>query len=208
VRLQIAADYASCLDWKVASRPLPGQRTSGDLHLVEEWPDGALVAVVDGVGHGEEAAFAARRATDTLRSHCHDPLVALFGRCHRAMRGTRGAVMSVALFDVGRARMSWLGVGNVEGVLLRASERTVVCDSLLLRAGALGQGHELPTLGVSEVAVVPGDVLIFATDGIRPDFAPILKLGAPTRRLADWILAEYARDTDDGLVLVARYRGP
>ncbi|TMA33896.1 MAG: stage II sporulation protein E (SpoIIE) [Deltaproteobacteria bacterium] len=204
----LTTDYASCLDWKVASRPFPGERTSGDLHLVEEWRDGALVAVVDGVGHGEEAAFAARRATETLRAHCHDPLVALVSRCHRAMFGTRGAVMSVARFDAGRSRMSWLGVGNVEGVLLRATGAKVWCDSLLRRAGALGQRPELPSLDLSEVAIVPGDLLILATDGIRPDFVPDLKLGAPPEHLADGILAEYARDTDDGLVLVARYRGP
>ena len=151
----LTTDYASCLDWKVASRPFPGERTSGDLHLVEEWRDGALVAVVDGVGHGEEAAFAARRATETLRAHCHDPLVALVSRCHRAMFGTRGAVMSVARFDAGRSRMSWLGVGNVEGVLLRASGSEVGCESLLLRAGGLryreiGEVLGIPTSTVGE----------------------------------------------------------
>jgi len=194
------------LDWKVASRPLPGQHTSGDLHVVQSRSEGALVAVVDGVGHGEEAALAAQRATDTLRLHHEEPLVALVGRCHAALAGTRGAVMSLAAFDVGRACMSWIGVGNVEGTLLRTTGGDTARTSLLLRGGVVG--HELPSLGISVVEVAPGDLLVFATDGIHPDFARDVDPSEPLQPLADRILAEYARDTDDGLVLAVRYRGP
>ena len=84
----------------------------------------------------------------------------------------------------------------------RTSVATACCC-----ARAWWVGHELPSLDVAEVAVEPGDLLILATDGIRPDFAPDPRLREPPEVLADRILAEYARDTDDGLVLVARYHG-
>ena len=58
--------------------------------------------------------------------------------------------------------------------------------------------------------VVPlnvGDTLLFTTDGIRPGFADGLNLRDTTRQPADRILANFAKDTDDALVLVVRYLG-
>ena len=42
----------------------------------------------------------------------------LLQRCHAALRNTRGAVMTVAWFDLDGARLRWTGVGNVEGRLV------------------------------------------------------------------------------------------
>jgi len=53
----------------VASLPIPGQAGSGDGHLVHVAPWGALVAVVDGVGHGSEAATATRIALEVRVSN-------------------------------------------------------------------------------------------------------------------------------------------
>jgi len=48
------------IEWAVAELAQPGQSESGDRHLVLPTPDGGLVAVVDGLGHGAEAANAAK----------------------------------------------------------------------------------------------------------------------------------------------------
>src|SRR5262245_2765968 len=55
------------LECGIAGSTLPGQRISGDHYLVAPFPGGALVAVVDGVGHGNEASIAARTAVNTLK---------------------------------------------------------------------------------------------------------------------------------------------
>src|SRR5207245_2030712 len=89
-------DTSSLLEWGVATLTLAGQLESGDLHLVREVGGGVLVAVVDGLGHGEEAAAAARLAVTTLDQFAPEPIASLVQRCHEALRGTRGAVMSVA----------------------------------------------------------------------------------------------------------------
>ena len=44
------------LEWGVAAQALPGEAISGDRHVMQAFPSGALVAVIDGLGHGEEAA--------------------------------------------------------------------------------------------------------------------------------------------------------
>ena len=57
-------------------------------------------------------------------------------------------------------------------------------------------------------AVIPvrwGDILILATDGIRSDFARDVIVTDPVQRIADRILAEHRKGTDDALVLVSRY---
>src|SRR5437899_10250107 len=106
------------IEWGVATLALPGQAESGDLHLVKPVGSGVLVAVVDGLGHGAEAASAAQAAVAALERHASESLVGLVERCHRALKGTRGAVMSVAAFSRHDRSMTWVGVGNVGGLLV------------------------------------------------------------------------------------------
>ena len=198
---------AELIDWAVAGSVLPGQNESGDLHLVKTTPEGALVAVVDGLGHGFEAAEAARGAVRSLECQGAQPMISLVKSCHGALTGTRGVVMSVAAFHARDETLTWIGVGNVEGLLLRAHAAVNPRrESLLLRGGVVGV--HLPTLFVAIVPVMRGDTLIFATDGVRNDFvlAPLAH-GDPPQPLADHILAHWARGTDDALVVVARWLG-
>jgi len=46
------------IDWAAAALAQPGQRESGDRHLVLSPPDGGLVAVVDGLGHSAAMSIA------------------------------------------------------------------------------------------------------------------------------------------------------
>ena len=197
---------APLLHWGVATLALAGQRESGDLHLVRPLEGGVCVAVVDGLGHGEEAAAAAKAAVATVERFAHEPPLSVVQRCHEALIGSRGVVMSIATFDAARGTMTWLGVGNVEGVLQHAdwSERSARV-SLVTRGGIVG--GELPAVQAAIVPVTPGDTLVFATDGVRQEFVADISLREPPQRLADQILARFGKGTDDALVLVARYLG-
>lgn len=194
------------LEWGLATLALPGHVESGDRHVVQPFPNGVLVAAVDGLGHGEEAAAAAKLAVSILERHAQEEVIALLRRCHEALRGTRGVVMSLASFRAPDSMLTWLGVGNVEGLLLReAAGSALRHEALVLRGGVVGA--ELPPLRVSVIPVMRGDTLIFATDGIREGFTERLALSDPPQELADRILARHAKGTDDALVLVARYAG-
>jgi len=195
------------LEWGVAAQALPGEAISGDRHVMQAFPSGALVAVIDGLGHGEEAATAAEIAVATLIGHAHESVIALLNRCHEQLRASRGAVMSMASFNAVEGTLTWSGVGNVEGMLRRAGFSTNAShEPPLLRAGIVG--IQLPPLSASIIPVMPGDTLIFATDGITPDFADKLNLRDPPQELADRILAQHSKGTDDALVLIARYGTP
>ena len=199
-------DGAALIDWGVATLTLPGERESGDLHLVKPVRAGVLVSVVDGLGHGAEAAAAARAAVAALSRHAQESVLPLLQRCHQALAGTRGAVVSVALFDRADGSMTWLGVGNVEGVLLYADAGGRRGRERLVTRGGI-VGSELPPLRAEVLAVAPGDTLVLATDGIQSGFADELTVDAPPQQLADQILARSGKSTDDALVLVARYVG-
>jgi negative regulator of sigma-B (phosphoserine phosphatase) len=102
--------------------------------------------------------------------------------------------------------MTWLGVGNVQGVLMRADAKNGnVKESLLLRAGVVGS--QLPALQATVLPIVQGDTLFFATDGVRSDFSVTLSARENPQRAADRILAHYGNGNDDALVLVARFTG-
>jgi negative regulator of sigma-B (phosphoserine phosphatase) len=204
---------APIIEWGVAAQKLTGMNESGDQYFVGSFhPDGhspphsVLVSVVDGLGHGPKAAVVAKTTLAALEGHAHHPLTFLLERCHKSLRGTRGVVMSLASFD-SSGNMTWLGVGNVEGVLLRAGASTVSNkdERLVLRGGIVG--YRLPRLRPVTLPVDRGDMLIFATDGLRSGFARVEDKRGSVQQIADRIFEEHHRGTDDALVLVARYVG-
>lgn len=194
----------SLIEWSVAEEPLPGQKQSGDRYLVKNMPEGALLAVVDGIGHGEDAAHSAELAVRAIENSDARSPISLLRRCQQHLQGTRGAVLSMALFSSADDTMTWLGVGNVAGVFLsREAYGVARQESLLLRAGMVGA--QLPYVSASVLPVSFGDTLIFATDGIRGEFADKLNINASTQEIARHIIESHWRKIDDALVLVARY---
>jgi hypothetical protein len=192
------------LEWGVAARPLAGQAVPGDLHLVKFFDDGVLVAVVDGVGHGEEAVVAAQAAVADLQTHAEESVIGLVKSCHEALTKTRGVVMTIASLCFSKSTMTWIGVGNVEGRLLRAdSTASHPTESVLLRSGLVG--YQLPVLQADVLPIAAGDLLLFGTDGVQATFDEGINVAEPPQTIADRILNRCFKGTDDALVLAARY---
>lgn len=196
------------LEWAVCATPYPGQMRSGDGFLVQETAAGVLVAVVDGLGHGEEAADVAEQALASVGRTAEHSLVRSLTACHDALRGSRGAVMTLAVLDPERSQLAWLAVGNVDAVVLgrrRVGQADSSC-SVVLRAGVVGD--RLPPLRETTVAMAAGDTLIAVTDGILPSFLDDVDLSLDARTLARRVHRCYSRSDDDALVLVARSGAP
>jgi negative regulator of sigma-B (phosphoserine phosphatase) len=194
------------VEWSVATRCRRGEATSGDLAVVNVLPGGALVAGIDGLGHGTEAARAASRAAEVVRASPSLDLLLLVKRCHLALRGTRGAAISLAFISPSEGGMTWLGVGNVEGRVL-SSEPSArrIKGSLALGRGVLG--HELPAVRTATLEVRPGDLIILATDGVDAGFADSLDISGSTDAITERILADHWNPADDALVVAVRYLG-
>jgi phosphoserine phosphatase RsbX len=196
----------SLLEWGAAGKALPGFSESGDRHVFQPFQGGALVAVLDGLGHGVAAAAAALEACSILESNAEENLISLIQRCHERLKGTRGVAMSLASFNFRDSLMTWMGVGNVQGFMLpRDTTLSDREESLLLRQGVVGS--HLPPLQAAVLPISAGDSVTFTTDGLETDFDRSCIRSQPPRAAAESILARYAKKTDDAMILIARYRG-
>ncbi len=199
-------DTPLMLEWGMASAALPGQDESGDRHVVQAFDGGVLIAVVDGLGHGSEAALAAKTAVSTLHQHAHESVIALTKRCHEELRASRGAVMSLGSLYARDETLTWLSVGNVEAMLVHPGSQSIPLHKYIVTRGGV-IGYSLPDLHTSVIPVVAGDTIIFATDGIRDGFANKIRIHDAPRELAEEICRNYAKEHDDALVLVVQYKG-
>jgi negative regulator of sigma-B (phosphoserine phosphatase) len=201
---RVQKQSAPSLEWGVAMQTAPGQAVSGDAYVVKFIPRGALVAAVDGVGDPDRAFIAARTAVAILKKYAKDSVISLMKRCHRSLLMTRGAAITLASFDTVSSEMAWLGVGNVQAVLLRPqAEGTHKRKRLPLHSGVVG--YHVPILHEERVRMESGETLVLATDGIRSDFATDLNPAEPPPALAAGVMARSFQGNDDAVVLVARY---
>jgi len=192
-------------EYGVAKFVLPGETESGDQHLVCCNESGVLIAAIDGIGHGAEAANAAKAAIAILRGGVGEPIISLVAACHEKLRSTRGVVLSLASVDTKHGLMTWLGVGNVQGALVRVDKKNGPQETLLLRGGVVGD--HLPFLQAAVLPVAKGDLLVFATDGIRADFVRTLFALENPQRAAERIMKSFSNQSDDALVLALRITG-
>lgn len=195
-------DAPEIVEWALAGAPLAGEELSGDLHVVAPFADGVVVAAIDGLGHGPEAAAAAQAAAEIIRANATEPVLSIVQRCHDGLRKSRGVVLSIVSIAALDSSLSWTGVGNVDAALVRADGRR---EGVPLRGGVVG--YQLPQLRAVTLPIVPGDTLFLATDGIHSDFLVDAVLADSPRALADTIFARHARSSDDALIVVARYLG-
>lgn len=203
----LSAGVTGSLEWAVAEQPYPGELQSGDAFVVLERPAGPVVAVIDGLGHGPEAAQAARTAVDALRGGGDRTVAQLVSHCSKALGSTRGAVMALAAFDDAHTSVTWIGVGNVAAILVVPGGSGALTTREVVQRGA--------TLGTAELRLVrpitlpapPGAVLVVATDGVRSEFRAMACDQSAPASLAAELLSRYATATDDALVLVARFVG-
>jgi phosphoserine phosphatase RsbX len=179
-----------------------GEGRSGDVAVFEPCRRWALVAVIDGLGHGGLAADAAEAAAAVVRERVDDPAHDLLEACHRALRHTRGAVMSLVWIDVDGRSLEWTGVGNVEVRRLRPGARPA---SPVVLGGVLGMN--LPKARLTTTAFEPGDTVLLATDGVAADFSDSIDPHAGAQRIADHVLERHGKGTDDAMVAVVRFLG-
>jgi serine phosphatase RsbU (regulator of sigma subunit) len=185
----------------IAARPYPGETVSGDGWSIERHGNTCRIALIDGLGHGPAAAAATTRATEELRARpALSPADALM-LCHAALRGLRGAAISVARLDLGASRLTYAGIGNVEARLLQGAEES----RLISYRGIVGSS--IPTIRSFELALGTEWLLLLHTDGVRNRFDLRELMEQPRgepQAIADAVLQQWGRQTDDATVIAMR----
>ncbi len=175
------------------TRPKDGERANGDAVVVRQEGERALVAVIDGLGHGELAELAATRAVDFLNSWSLDgELLAAMQGMHEVLRGSRGVAASLCLLH-GPALVC-CGVGNVE---IRCMGTKV---PILPSPGVLGA--RVLQFRICRGELAPGSRLVLFSDGIsqRSPLESLRRLDPEA--MCDELMGNHRKPTDDATVLV------
>jgi len=184
--------------------PMGGEEACGDGWAVTCDLDGATLLGVDGLGHGPEAAKAARAAIEALERRPSDPPSEVLHTAHQGLRITRGAALSVARIGYAEDGLRFAGIGNVSCVVHDgASRRALVSHNGIV-------GANMRKVQEFTVDCPPGTLCILHSDGVetRWDLAdyPGLHARAPAL-VAGILMRDFIRGRDDAMVLVGRRRG-
>jgi anti-sigma regulatory factor (Ser/Thr protein kinase) len=184
--------------------PLAGEDECGDGWAASCDLDGATLLGVDGLGHGPEAAKAARAAVHSLGRKPGAAPSEVLHAAHEALRITRGAALSVARIDYAGNEVRFAGIGNVSCVVHDGAARR----ALVSHNGIVGANMRK----VQEFSAdcPPGALVILHSDGVQTqwDLAAYPGLHARTPVLvAGVLMRDFIRRRDDAMVLVGRRRG-
>ena len=191
------------LDFGVATRSHAAMAVNGDAFVVKWWDAGALVSVIDGLGHGQEAHRAAQTARHYVETHFDQPLEAMFRGVERTCRSTRGVVMALVKFNftARSIRFSFASIGNVEARIGRGR----AAERLPVQRGVLG--GKAPAPQVTEHPWETTNVLVLHSDGLKQrwnwgqlgDFAK-----QPAAAIAQCLLHQLAKNNDDATVVIVK----
>ena len=178
---------------------------NGDAFVLKQWGEGALVGVIDGLGHGQFAYRAAQTAWQYVESHFDQPLEAIFRGVERTCSATRGVVMALARFVLSPSpsvcRMTFASIGNIEAHLFGSPQPM----RFMMRRGVLGLHAPGPV--VTEHPWGSRSMLVLHSDGMTTrwqwkDFRHLAE--APATVIARQLLRALARDNDDATVVVVK----
>ena len=203
------ADQAA--DWGAICVAKPGEEACGDDWHVFPKPGAPAahertVMVVDGLGHGPQAAEAAAEAVRIFGKHAGTASgpAEIMEALHAGLRATRGAAVSIARFDAERRLLRFCGVGNVAGALVgRGGE----AKRLMSHNGTIG--HTIRRIAEVDYPY-PHDgtppVVVLHSDGVSASWSlasyPGLAAAHPSL-LAAVLFRDWGRSRDDATVLVA-----
>lgn len=184
------------------SVPKPGEQECGDAwahQVVGKWQ---RVCVVDGLGHGPLAAAASTEAIRVFAS-CpeSDSPSDIIMKAHVALKSSRGAVMAVIAIDLVAGIAVFSGVGNIAAVILNEEKPRHLPSG----RGTIGYGVLHPP--EHEYSWQSDSVLVMNTDGLSTRWnlskSPGLLAKHPAM-IAAALHRDFARDTDDATIIVAK----
>ena len=189
------------LDVGVLSLPIKGEKICGDGWGVTQSEDGMRFMVVDGSGHGEFAAEAAREAEKLFAASGNDSLSKLLQDCHDSLRKTRGAAMAVASLQLKRNILSFAGIGNIgASIATPTSSRGLVSHHGIV-------GHQVSRIQEFTFPWSSDGTLIMHSDGLKTAWNLGRYPGIWNKHpalIAGVLYRDFTRERDDVTILVAK----
>ncbi|NML44428.1 anti-sigma regulatory factor [Ramlibacter sp. G-1-2-2] len=180
-----------------------GERICGDAWAFAVDGEQATAIVADGLGHGPQAAEAAREAVATF---LEDPTATpsdTLRRIHGRLRRTCGAAVAVLHANAAAGTITTVGAGNVVGrVISGVSDRSV-----LTADGTAGRAIRTPV--ETTTPWPPHAVVILSSDGIATRWSSscvTAALGRTPSVVAALVARDQRRGYDDATVAVLQRR--
>ncbi len=196
--------YSDSLEIGVVCLPKDGKGACGDGWAASQLRQRSVFLVVDGLGHGPEAARAAQEAVRIFEKSSHLNPAAIVELAHAGLRATRGAVLGIAEIDVPHQTVKFSGVGNTSGVIL-SFERS---QHLVSVNGTVG--HSLRKIQEFTYPWAKDSLLIMHSDGLNTRWRLDAYWGLAARHpalIAGVLYRDHRRSQDDVTVLVTKARG-
>lgn len=187
--------------------PRPGETACGDAWSCHEDAHARTVFVVDGLGHGMDAARAANEAVAQFQRSRHQPPEDIVQGVHGAIRHTRGAAVGVSRIHWDSATVSFAGVGNIASTFVPRAPGAAV-RRMVSHNGIVG--HNARKIQAFDYPCGDG-LLVMHSDGIATSWNlsayPGL-LQAHPMLVAAVLYRDFSRGRDDATVVVADTRAP
>jgi anti-sigma regulatory factor (Ser/Thr protein kinase) len=179
-----------------------GESFCGDSWVIEQTDELSTILLADGLGHGYDANQASAEAVRILRANREQPPALLIDLVHRALRGLRGAAVSIAQIDRGRGKLTFSGLGNVSAQIY-SSERRV--QHLVSVNGTAG--HQSARIKEFSYPWPSDGILVMFSDGLSSGASltphPGLSLHDPSL-IAAVLYRQYSRGNDDATAVVVK----
>jgi len=177
------------------SRPYPGFSASGDLVVVRRDDEHVMLAVIDVLGHGPDAARVAKDAGECLMTLDLDADVETWMmQLHRGLHRSRGAAVGL-----GRLRGTELQLSVVGNIEVRSAGTRV---GVVASPGIVGR--RLRKLRSFSFSMSPGDRVAMHSDGLR-HVALSSTRDLDIERACDRLLDECAVPADDASILLSDF---
>jgi anti-sigma regulatory factor (Ser/Thr protein kinase) len=187
--------------WGGMTRPAEGHTENGDAYVIRSEGDRLLLAMIDGLGHGQAAEDSARAAVAAIDRNLMQPVETIIRATHDALHMMRGAVMGLAVVDRAAGTVEYAGIGNTDFRIIGGRERL----RFISLNGTLGS--RLDRIKVFKEAMPKVATMIMATDGIserwEPDNYPGL-IGMHPQLFCATVMRDFSRPNDDATILCGR----
>lgn len=182
----------------IAQRACEGETVCGDGYFVRVLEDGALVTVVDGLGHGPKASEAAVTFNESIEGNVSLDVQAMMEGAHAALSRTRGAAAAILRLDDTTKRVSFTGVGNIEMHAISEVKMQPVCVPGIV-------GHRVRKMLAFEFELPRLATIALCSDGISSRLRLSEYADLEPQRIADLILEQHGKMHDDATCVVVRY---
>lgn len=184
--------------------PKHGEEIYGDSWGVEQDLKRAIFAIIDGLGHGVNAATASQEALYLFRKNYTRRPSDIIRIFHEELKHTVGCAAGVTEISISQGIINYCGVGNTSGVLITQEN----ARSFTSHSGIIGYRvskvveYEYPLPGNK-----PPWVLLLHTDGLSSNWKledyPGLLMKHPSI-IAGVLYRDHGRKNDDVTIVVAK----